>query len=518
MELTSEHLLGKYTPEKAVITAKQKLILIAIVVGFLLLQSVKFGHRWVDDESWYTMPIPSILNDGKFRIPTIPGGDVFWPVPPLLTYSQAAIDSFVPLTPIIGRLVPLTAGAFSILAVFLLTRRLYGNNVALLAAFFMAADNLIFLAARIIRPEALVTVFFLFALYFTVKSLNKNLGFKELTLAGLFSALAFCSHPNGLLAPLCIGCILLFSYGFRMDFLKKSLISGTAFIVFMLPFVFWVIYYDGPNEFINFKHTWLESYGRHSETNSGTFSTLINLVSAEVNGRYKDFIRYPFRVHIAIVSLGLIIFSLLSKNRTNRLIAGLAVLQLLFFVFVNNSNPSVRYMAVFTPLIAILAAYWCWHLYQASSLKLDNMLQFSWLTDRKAIIAALIFLSIGVSQVAGNVVYLWKFRHADYDKVITELKTIIPEKSTVYGGMAFWLGLREHQYVPYMRKPWQQALQQYNPNIIIIDDWVMTEGGSKGEWYPLKVELQSYISQHGKLLGEVSNDFYGDMKVYQLHE
>jgi len=517
MEITPANQLDKYSPKRDVVTKQHKLILVAIILGFLILQSFKFGHRWVDDESWYTMPIPSIQNEGRFRIPTLPGGDEFWPVPPLLTYSQALIDTITPLTPVTARLVPLIAGAFSILAVFLLTRRLYGNNIALLAAFFIAADNLIFLAARIIRPEALVTVFFLFALYFTVKSLNKNLGIKELTLAGLFSALAFCSHPNGLLAPLCIGAIFLFSYGVKIDFFKKSLVSGIAFITFMLPFVFWVIYYDGPNEFANFKHSWLENYGRHSETDSGTFSTLINLVSAEINGRYKDFIHSPFRIHIAIVSLGLMIVSLLSKNSTNRLIAGLAVLQLLFFIFVNNSNPSVRYMAVFVPLIAILAAYWCYQLYQTSTLNMANALQFKWLTDTKAIIAALIFFSMGVSQVAGNAVYLWKFRHADYEEVITELRAVIPEKSIIYGGMAFWLGLREHQYVPYMRTSWQQALQQYNPDIIIMDDWVMAEGGSEGEWYSLKVELDAYLTQHGKLLGEVSNSFYGNMKIYQLH-
>ncbi len=518
MEITPANRLDQYCPQRDAVTKQHKLILVAIILGFLILQSFKFGHRWVDDESWYTMPIPSIINDGEFRIPTLPGADEFWPVPPLLTYSQAFIDTITPLSPVTARLVPLIAGAFSIFAVFLLTRRLYGNNIALLAAFFMAADNLIFLAARIIRPEALVTVFFLFALYFTVKALNKNLAFKELTLAGLFAALAFCSHPNGLLAPLCIGVILLYSYGVKIDFFKKSINSGMAFITFMLPFIFWVIYYDGPNEFANFKQAWLESYGRHSETDVGTFSTLINLVSAEINGRYKDFVHFPFRAHIAIISLGLIIASLMAKNSINRLIAGLAALQLLFFIFVNNSNPSVRYMAVFAPLIAILAASWSWQLYQASTLNMSNVLQFKWLTDSKAVIAAFIFVSIGVSQVAGNVVYLWKFRHADYQQVITELSTVIPEKSTIYGGMAFWLGLREHQYVPYMRTSWQQALVRYNPNIVIMDDWVMAEGGSEGEWYPLKKELDAYLTQHGKLLGEVSNEFYGDMKIYQLHD
>jgi hypothetical protein len=44
----------------------------------------------------------------------------------------------------------------------------------------------------------------------------------------------------------------------------------------------------------------------------------------------------------------------------------------------------------------------------------------------------------------------------------------------------------------------------------------MVAGSYPGEFDELRAELHEYVDAHGKLLGRVPNDFYGDLKIYQV--
>jgi hypothetical protein len=129
---------------------------------------------------------------------------------------------------------------------------------------------------------------------------------------------------------------------------------------------------------------------------------------------------------------------------------------------------------------------------------------------------AVIVLSLGVSQVAGNAIYLWQYRDADYLEVGRQLDAIIPDNSTIYGNMTFWLALREHTFVPYMRTPWEKAIDYWQPDVVIMNDWVMAGNGGRAGRHELRKELYAYIENHGELLGEVKNGFYGDLEVYKI--
>ncbi len=89
----------------------------------------------------------------------------------------------------------------------------------------------------------------------------------------------------------------------------------------------------------------------------------------------------------------------------------------------------------------------------------------------------MVFLTFPIKEI----IFVF-YRNADYQSVTSQLDEIIPENTTIYGGMSFWLGLREHRFVPYMRTPWSKAVEKYHPEIVIMDDWVMAEGGLSGEW------------------------------------
>ena len=474
-------------------------ILLIIIACFIALQMVNFGHRWVVDESWYLMPIPTIYTEGSFRIPSIPKNDVFWPQPPILTYLEAVIDGIAPLSPQSARGLPLLIGCLTVLTIFLLGKTLFNAQVGLIAAGMVAADNLIFLASRTVRPEILILWFLLLAVLLLYQSHQSESSLAKTYMASLAAALAVSSHPNGLMAPASAGLFMLLVFPLDKQLILRLAHFSLGFFIFILPLVAWVIYFDGP-EFKSFQHSWLGRWGRNSESDGSFVSFVSTLLVAEWNGRYADFIQFPFRLHIALVSAALIVVAVVKRDKVQRAIALLVIFQLLFFIFVNNAALIVRYLTTAVPLVALLGGYWTWKLY-------SNKTRLSLLTT------AVIVLSLGVSQVAGNAIYLWQYRDADYLEVGRQLDAIIPDNSTIYGNMTFWLALRDHTFIHYRRTPWKKAVDYWQPDVVIMNDWTMT---GQAERHELRQELYAYIEDHGELLGEVKNGFYGDLEVYKI--
>jgi hypothetical protein len=226
---------------------------------------------------------------------------------------------------------------------------------------------------------------------------------------------------------------------------------------------------------------------------------------------------YPYRVHIGLLAVGSVAIALICGNRASRFLAGCALLALLFFAVVTNANKSPRYLSLLMPFVVLLWAQGIWFVWDGQ-FRATGILPL-WARARASkITAAGLFMLVGLSQLAGNMIYLWQARPADVCAVCHDIDTLIPRESTVYGGMAFWIGLRNHVYVPYQRMPWQQAIDEYHPNIVILNDRVMVHGSYPGEWDSLRAELSEYVAVHGRLLGEVPNGFYGEggLKVFEV--
>ncbi|MEM7707638.1 MAG: glycosyltransferase family 39 protein [Pseudomonadota bacterium] len=484
----------------------EKYGLLLVLTLYLIFQFFHLGHRWVDDESWYLMPLPMIFEEGSFRIPTVPGDDVFWPQPPLLTYLEAGFSKVVPLTSYSARLIPLTFGVLLLIGTYTLCRREFGWLVAVIGTFFVAADNILFLTARTVRPDIMVAAFQVFAIMGFLRYREGQEGrLGWLSFSALMAGLAVCSHPNGLLVPLSLLICTFLLVTHWPERIRCALIWGTALALSLLPFAIWMLVLDYENEFQNVISHWTGRHGRFADTpeSGGLIAQAGALISAEFRGRYSDFIQWPYRIHIGVAALLGILASLFSKNRVVMTISVIAIAHLLFYIFVNNSNNSIRYLASMTPLLAILYAYWIAGLFGTGA-------------PLKAIAGLLLIVVIGGSQFGGNMLYHWKYRQADYTAVVDELRRQIPPGSTVYGGMSFWLGLQEYGFVPYMRTDWDQAMQRYRPTHVIMDDWVMMGGWEDGEWRPLRTRLTQYLEQHGELVTKVANPFYGDLKLYRV--
>jgi 4-amino-4-deoxy-L-arabinose transferase-like glycosyltransferase len=482
--------------------------LLVILAAFLAMQLSSFTTRWVDDESWYLMPIPSIQTEGKFRIPAIPGQDTFWAQTPLLPYLEAALDQVSTLTVSSARGIPLLFGVLLIVGVFLTARRVFSPGAGLLAAAFVAADNLVFLASRTIRPEILVACFAVWAVYAIVVALqtDSKANLRWIVLSAIFSGLAAWSHPNGLVVPPLVLVLVLFWDGFKGRSLQIGILYGIVAGILVATMFLWMAYFDWANDMSNFKSLWLKRYGRTGEQVASTGFSALSLIQGELSGRYKDFLQFPYRVHIALVSVIILITLLFERVNRIRSFGVIVLCVLAFFIFVNNSNPSVRYLTIAIPFLCIggagLASKW---------LSKETQIQLP-----VKVAAAMIVLTLGLSSVFGNAFYLWKFRNADYEKVSAQLKQVLPADARVYGGMFLWFGMRDRTVIPYIRMPWKRALTEWKPTAVVMDDWVMKGGGDNGSWTALSKELDEYLAIHGTLVKTIDAGFYGNLRVFTL--
>jgi 4-amino-4-deoxy-L-arabinose transferase-like glycosyltransferase len=489
-----------------------RLVLCGILFLYLAQGAIGLHLRWVEDETWYLLPVENLLREGRMRIPTFNTSERHvWNAPPLLILIEAASWLVHDMTIVQARLVPLACGFGAVLLTFLLGRRLVDDRVGLVAAFLVASDNLIFLTSRTVRPDIMVTFFTLLALWLLLKSIQE----KQLAwtiAAGVAVGAAMSTHPNGAVAAICGVLMLLTFEGWQTLRQPRLYLLTLASTLAFLPYVLWAVWSDAANNFAGFRADIATQRGRES-------SFLLRMgrsVVREVRERFRDFIQFPFRVHVGVLTLGALVAGALSRNRVSRFLVGCVVAYLLFFIVVTNYSKNVRYLNAAMPFVALLWAQGIVALWSRSSTAaVAGAAGRSPAFSRCAAVALLVLT--GVSQIAGNFYYHWKFRNADVAAVCRQIDTLVPEGSTVYGAMVFWAGLHQgHYYVPYQRMPWRQAIEEFQPTILILDDRIMVAGSYPGEFDELREELHDYVDRHGTLLGQVPNDFYGDLKIYAV--
>ncbi len=488
-----------------------RLALCGILMLYLAQGAIGLPLRWVEDETWYLLPAENLLREGRMRIPVFNTPDrQIWNAPPLLVLIEAASWLVHDMTVVQARLVPLACGFGAVLLTFLLGRRLVDDRVGLVAAFLVASDNLIFLTSRTVRPDILVTFFTLLALWLLLKSIQeKRLAW---TIAsGVAIGAAMSSHPNGAVAALCGVLMLLTFEGWQTLRQPRLYLLTLASTLAFLPYVLWAVLSDAANNYAGLRADIAIQTGRQSSFISGIGRSVIR----EVRERFRDFIQFPYRVHVGVLTLGALVMGALSRNRVSRFLVGCVVAYLLFFIVVTNYSKNVRYLNAAMPYVALLWAQGIVFLWSRPSTAAGADGKRGPTFSRLAALA--LAGLIGVSQIAGNFYYHWKFRNADIGAVCRRIDALIPERSTVYGGMVFWAGLHQgHSYVPYQRMPWRQAIEEFQPTILILDDRIMVAGSYPGEFDELREELHDYVDLHGTLLGQVPNDFYGDLKVYAV--
>ena len=330
--------------------------------------------------------------------------------------------------------------------------------------------------------------------------------------AGVAIGAGMSTHPNGAVAALCGVLMLLTFEGWQALCRPRLYLLTAASTLAFIPYVAWTLMSDAANNFAGLRSDIATQRGRESSF----LLRIANSAVREVRERFRDFIQFPFRVHVGILTVGALVLGAFSRNRVSRFLVGCVLTYLLFFTVVTNYSKNVRYLSSAMPFVALLWAQGIVFLWSQQSTAASGAAGSR--SPRFCRYAALILMALtGLSQLAGNFYYHWKFRRADIAEVCRQIDALAPAGSTVYGGMVFWAGLHQGRlYVPYQRMPWQQAIEEFHPTILILDDRIMVAGSYPGEFDELRAELHEYVEGHGKLLGRVPNDFYGDLKIYEI--
>ena len=159
-----------------------------------------FQFRWVEDESWYSMPAITLLRTGELRTPAMPAPDTESQVdtrPPLMPLSLAASFRLFGTNVAAARLGEFLAAALAIFVVYAIGCELGNPLAGGIAAVVLAADNFFVIGSRTARPEAWVALLGACGLLLVLRSHNAN-SWKIAFLAGLAAASGSLFHVHGL--------------------------------------------------------------------------------------------------------------------------------------------------------------------------------------------------------------------------------------------------------------------------------------------------------------------------------
>ncbi len=434
-----------------------------LILGAILLYLAQvlplLQTRWVEDESWQSIPAYSLITEGRIRNPTFMAADREFTTcvkPPAHTLLLAPVFKIFGVGVIQARLLSVLAGIGVIVLTFQLGRAFASAAVGVIASWLVAADNFIFLAGRSVRPEIFVALCGLLAMLLSLQA-SKNDSFIRAAFAGLAVGAAMLFHPNGL--PLAFGAGALLFWHARIAIWKQRRVWGYIAGIFLLATSFWL---------------WSHSTAIHRKAFVATYSRaeavplLIKFYTEAM--RYQDFlgisnsrfslpIPIPLRAHVVL----LIMVSLIILAWKNRSLLGWLLLlispYLLFWIY--TINKTSRYFAVVTPLLAIVIA--------AALLALAKPRWFRVLIATGCVMC-------GLSQVAGNLLFLYLNRRANFAAVQKSLRQLIPTGESVYGAITFWPALYDRGYNAYDRLSFSEAIRTRQPHYLIINDRVMIKG------------------------------------------
>jgi 4-amino-4-deoxy-L-arabinose transferase-like glycosyltransferase len=481
--------------------SRPRTLLLAAVVVFLLQALAFFTSRWVEDESWYSIRAATFLREGKIRNATFATAadqvqlDASPPAMPLLLATSFKTLGCSVLS---ARLPSLLAGIGVVVIAFLLGRLVGGVAVGGIAAFFVAADTFGFLAARCVRPEAIITFFNVLALLLYLYARAPKRAWLAGT-AGAAAGIAINIHPNGLATVAVIGLLVLFDC--RLRFIREP-----RFWWFIIPVVVLVapdLYLLATDAQIwaAFKSEYLTRAG----------APLAEKLSGEL-GRYAEFIGLtggrggfslpiPVRLHVALAFVGAL-GVLFRRQKTWFWVLLIAIIpHLLWWAY--SVNKVSRYFAIATPLIGVTIA--------AGIVALQTH-------TRAFRIAAVVGALVVLSQLGGNAILIRRASSADYSEVSRELRGLIPKGQAVYGAITFWMALNDRPYWSYNRTQFGYMMEHLKAPYWILNDRVMMNGDGDGTTYDaLRASANAYAYAHGTLVGKVKSPFYGDLDVFRLN-
>jgi 4-amino-4-deoxy-L-arabinose transferase-like glycosyltransferase len=470
----------------------------------LLMQALPYlSYRWVTDESWYAGPAYSIAHGNGVADPAIGPNDLenrFDARPPGTAIVIAAAFRLFGTSAITARLGSILAGLTIVFFTYRLARDVIGDDGALIATFLVATDNLVILASRSARPEALTTMAVLASLL-AMKQYAREGRIVWAFLSGLLIAMGNMFHITLLGFIVSIGILAIVLDRNRGGFpLRGAFSYGIGYGLGLLPFALWIL--TSPLGRAGFRQEYLTRAAGGSPLwakfleEGHRYSDLLGLNMLHGHGLESIPVRLPIPLFFLAASF------LLWKLRRQWFYLELLLLTPTVFWLIYTVNKTSRYLALLAPVFALtigaaIAA-------TGANRKLHRiLLAFSCL-----VVAA---------QMAANFFLLHAARNADYNKVTAELHSVIPPGQTAYGTITFWLALHDRPFISYERtSPWMAA-NQFHTRYFITGDRVITGNysGHEDDYKDVNRTLAEIAAQ-SKLVGDFPDPYYGDLKVYEL--
>ena len=468
-----------------------------------LLQALPYlSHRWVTDESWYAGPAYSIAHGNGVADPAIGPNDLenrFDARPPGTAIVIATAFRLFGTSQIPARLGSILAGLTIIFFTYRLARDVIGEEGALIATFLVATDNLIVLTSRSARPEALTTMAILASLL-AMKQYARKDSIVWAFLSGLLIAMGTMFHITlfGYIVSLTILAIVLDRKrgGFP---LRGAFGYWIGYGLGLLPFAVWIL--TTPMGRAGFREEYLNRAGggplwSRFLQEGHRYSDLLGLNMLHGHGLESIPVRLPIPLFFLAASF------LLWKLRRQWFYLEFLLLTPTVFWLIYTVNKSSRYLALLAPIFALTIGA------AVAATGANRQLHRILLAFSCLVVAA---------QMSANFLLLHAARNADYNKVASELRSVIPPGQTAYGTITFWLAFHDRPFISYERTdPWMAA-NQFHARYFITGDRVLTSGlpGDEAFIIDLNRHLAEVIAQ-SKLVGHFPDPYYGDLEVYEL--
>ncbi|MBZ5624060.1 MAG: glycosyltransferase family 39 protein [Acidobacteriia bacterium] len=459
-----------------------------------------FQHRWVEDESWYSMPAATLVRTGQLRNPAMPATDNESRVdtrPPLMPLSLAAAFRAFGFSVAAARLGEFLAALLTLLVVFAIGRELGDPLAGAIAGVLVAADNFLVLAARTARPEAWVTLCTSCALLLILRSRNTH-SWKIAFTAGLAAGAACLFHVLGLAWLVGLGLLLVYQERWNIFRSPRPYAYAAGFALAILPFAIWL--FHSPERITAAKYM----YGRSAG------ATLAEVIVKE-KARIIDFLGVsnqrlhlpfplPLRLHIALAIAAAFAILLRRKPQICWTLGIVVATHLIWLLRLPNA--SARYYVILAPAFGL-----------AMGFAVTALSGTRWHRAAMGVCALLI-----VTQLGGTVLVLNQARKADYPALTAKLRAAIPAGHSCYGAMTFQFALFDRECHSYDRTPFSYTAEVQRPEYLILGDRVMMHGSGRNadDFSEVRQNAFAFVERRGRLTARIDDPFYGDLRVYRI--
>ena len=486
------------------------------IAGLHLFSLLRFPTPFID-EAWYADHAWGLLHTGRPLGPLHQG--IFtviegaWTYFPLLgPWLPALAIKLLGFNLFAVRLVSLIFGLLLLAAIYGIARQLYGGRAGLFALISTSLSYAFFYSAHLARPDVIVAAagYGAIALYLTDR--GRSFSFKSM-LAGLLIGLAFDYHPNAAFFGPTLVALYLSDHGAAALKHKGfwSFIAGCGAALTLYAAVHIVPY---PQTFFS-----MTAFLFGSAKNPPLLTPSLWLPALQDAG-LQLIKEADFRGPLTLVG---IMFALSRRSPADRrllIIAGSLFAQL---ALMTPYKPEYYHISV-SPAFNIFLAMIAYELLK------------KWDRSMRSYYRPIIVVSTLLISAAFNVLPLKVDEMAEYNQVVTHIRSVAPPGSSIVAEPRYWFGLYDYNFVgvdepAYYRHYFpgmsvEESYRIFRPDFIVTDWFYETFTASSPEqvwpmsrpFYINEAELNAFMQARATLAGEISMPGWQiTMRIYRIN-